>query len=158
VSSDTLLLVCLLLFHIQCMIFLSYIIYVLAANIPKLTDEEIAAQKEAQLMHVRDALEYFDKTEELERIRHSQAREQEVRSKLSHTLFLGLGVDKRSIGAARSSFTQWLLQHHSALLDNDSIFRMSDEAAQQTVILRRSTEQLEKDMQMWFEEEWSTKC
>lgn len=74
------------------------------------TIEEKAAEQTLRLTHIREGLDYFGKTHLLDEIRKRQERRQEVREKLSHTLFLALGVDKKSLGTARSSFTRWLLR------------------------------------------------
>lgn len=84
------------------------------ANLDRPSPEEKAAEEALRLAYIREGLAYFGKAHLLDEIRQRQERKQAVRDKLSHTLFLALGVDKRSLGTARSSFTRWLLRHCEA--------------------------------------------
>mmetsp|Transcript_15099 Transcript_15099/g.25041 ORF Transcript_15099/g.25041 Transcript_15099/m.25041 type:complete len:414 (-) Transcript_15099:71-1312(-) len=83
--------------------------YNLADLVPPTPEEKVAEQAQ-RLGYIREGLDYFGKTHLLEEIRQRQERQQAVREKLSHTLFLALGVEKKSLTNARSSFTRWLLQ------------------------------------------------
>jgi hypothetical protein len=84
-------------------------VLITAKGMPTPTDEDKALDLATRLSNIREALDYFHKTASVDAIREEQEKRQEVRGKLSHKLLLARGVEARSIGRARNSFSEWLL-------------------------------------------------
>lgn len=137
---------------------------------PPLSAEDKAADLNARLTNIREALAHFHMTERVHEIGVQQQKQQEVREKLDYKLFVALGIETRRVGTARSSFTQWLLEqqvereegdeesgHSSDNSDSSSSKEnknMRRELAVQAIVLRKSPEEVHDDMTTWFKEVW----